>query len=198
MKRTIEILSPAEMIQLANHAGSGKTGARNRAMIAFMSATGLRVREVCGIIASNLDLEKCTVTVPAECAKLHKPRTVAFDPSLRPLISDWLTIRRGLGLTNSQPLFPAVSTRGLGNPLAPRQVHRMLADTAKRAGIEKRIHPHGFRHSAACYWLENGVDLRVIQKQLGHSSIAVTARYLDHLSDKAQREAIAAIPSLGF
>ena len=53
---------------------------------------------------------------------------------------------------------------------------------AKKAGIEKRVHPHGLRHTHAAELREEGVDIAIISRQLGHSSIATTARYLDHIA----------------
>jgi integrase len=50
------------------------------------------------------------------------------------------------------------------------------------AGLAKRIHAHGLRHTLAAQLREEGVDIGVISKQLGHSSISTTAHYLDHIA----------------
>ena len=56
---------------------------------------------------------------------------------------------------------------------------------ARKAGLEKRVHAHGFRHSHAAQLRAEGVDIGIISKQLGHQSIATTARYLDHIAPLA-------------
>ena len=53
-----------------------------------------------------------------------------------------------------------------------------------RAGIEKRVHAHGFRHSHAANMATHGIALNVIQKQLGHANVATTSRYIDHVQDE--------------
>ena len=58
----------------------------------------------------------------------------------------------------------------------------MLPRLARRASIEKRVHPHGLRHTGAAELRAEGVDIGIISKQLGHTSIATTARYLDHVA----------------
>jgi integrase/recombinase XerD len=59
----------------------------------------------------------------------------------------------------------------------------LLGRLADKAGIEKRVHPHGLRHTFADELRAAGVDMVVISKLLGHSSIAATSRYLDHLTN---------------
>ena len=70
-----------------------------------------------------------------------------------------------------------------GTPVSDDYVRMLLRRLAAKAGIEKRVHPHGFRHSFAVELEAEGVPVTVISKLLGHSSIAVTSRYLDHLSN---------------
>jgi integrase len=53
------------------------------------------------------------------------------------------------------------------------------------AGIAKRVHPHGLRHTHAAELRAEGIDIGIISKQLGHTSIATTARYLDHIAPVA-------------
>ena len=64
----------------------------------------------------------------------------------------------------------------------------MLQRLAKRAGIEKRVHPHGLRHSFAYQRVMEGVPIVAIQGDLGHSSSAVTDKYLNHLAPKERIE----------
>jgi integrase/recombinase XerD len=62
-------------------------------------------------------------------------------------------------------------------------VRVLLRRLAAKAGVDKRCHPHGLRHTFAVELEEAGTPVTVISKLLGHSSIAVTARYLDHLTN---------------
>ncbi len=60
----------------------------------------------------------------------------------------------------------------------------------EKAGIEKRVHPHGLRHTGAAEMRSEGMGIGIISKQPGHSSIATTARYLDHISPAAVVDAV--------
>jgi site-specific recombinase XerD len=74
--------------------------------------------------------------------------------------------------------------------LSPQYVRLMMQRLAAGAGIEKRVHPHGLRHTFAVELDAAGTSLSVISKLLGHSSVPTTARYLDHLTNG---QAIAAL-----
>jgi site-specific recombinase XerD len=65
-----------------------------------------------------------------------------------------------------------------------------LASFGRQAGIAKRVHPHGLRHTLAVELREEGVDIAIISKQLGHRSVSTTARYLDHIAPLAVIEAM--------
>ena len=80
-----------------------------------------------------------------------------------------------------------------GGPLSDRYVRQALGRYGEKAGIEKRVHPHGLRHSHAAHLAASGVPVHVIQKQLGHSSLAVTGFYLDSI---APAEVVAAVRDL--
>lgn len=77
-----------------------------------------------------------------------------------------------------------------GTPVSDRYIRDMLKRTATKAGIEHRVHPHAFRHTFAVELLRAHVPIETISKMLGHSSIAITVRYLDHLTNS---EAVAAL-----
>lgn len=74
--------------------------------------------------------------------------------------------------------------------LSQGQVRRRLQEIIRTAGIAKRVHPHGLRHTFAAELREEGVDIAVIRKQLGHVGLMATLRYLDHLHP---RDVIAAM-----
>ena len=74
---------------------------------------------------------------------------------------------------NSSYLFPS----NRGGKLTVKSIQKIVSNSAKKAGLEKRVYPHLLRHSFATHLLEQGTDLRVIQKLLGHSSIKTTQIY---------------------
>jgi site-specific recombinase XerD len=86
--------------------------------------------------------------------------------------------RKSLGLRNGL-LFCTLG----GGLLYPQYVRILLGRLADKAEVDKRVHPHGLRHTFADELRAAGVDVVVISKLLGHSSIAVTSRYLDHLTN---------------
>jgi integrase/recombinase XerD len=75
-------------------------------------------------------------------------------------------------------------------PLTEEGVRNILKRLAQKAGVDKKITPHMFRHTAATRLLENGADLRVVQEFLGHSSIRMTERYT-HVSKRFLRHTLA-------
>ena len=69
-----------------------------------------------------------------------------------------------------------------GGPLYDSYVRHLMKRLGRRAGIDKRVHPHGLRHTHAAELIREGVRINVVSKQLGHSSSSVTARYIDHIA----------------
>lgn len=99
---------------------------------------------------------------------------------------DWSEHRAslGLGLGQASPLFCTLSrdAGGPGRPLNPATIRGSLKGYAKRAGISKRVHPHGLRHTAAYDYALAGIPVPLIQRQLGHESLDMTSHYIDHLT----------------
>ena len=72
--------------------------------------------------------------------------------------------------------------RSVAVPSLQPFIRMMRVRMARRAGVDKRVHPHGFRHTFAAELAAEGVPLNVIQQALGHSTAATTSRYLDHIA----------------
>jgi integrase/recombinase XerD len=91
-----------------------------------------------------------------------------------------------------QPVFPVICQPHTGNPMYQSSFRDALEGLRVKAGIEKRVHAHCLRHVYASSMAREGFPINIISKCLGHSSSAVTARYVDHL---APEDAIAASQS---
>ena len=94
------------------------------------------------------------------------------------IISRWVDHRSALRVGRRAPLFCTLQ----GGELKQSYVRTMLNRMAERTGIDKRVHPHGLRHTMAFELMMEGVPVPIIQRQLGHASLATTDRYLRHLA----------------
>ena len=113
-------------------------------------------------------------------------RTVGIDVWGAEQVERWASVREVKGVRVDGPLV--CSRTGL--KLSQGSVRRRFHELGRRAGIVKRVHPHGLRHTFAAELREEGVDVAVIRKQLGHAGLMTTIRYLDHLHPN---DAIAAV-----
>ena len=167
----------------------GVTGHRNRALLAVLWRTGVRISEALELRPHDVDFENGTVRV--RLGKGLKPRTtVLSDLDALPLVERWLEERGKLqAVGQGAPLFCTLK----GTPTDTSYARHLLPRLAERAGLERRVHPHGLRHTHAADLARTGVPVLAIQQQLGHSSLVTTARYLRRVG--AQRELARAIRS---
>ena len=77
-----------------------------------------------------------------------------------------------------------------GKGLQSAYVRNLFKRLGKKAGIAKRVHPHGLRHTFASGLADEKVDIRIIQRALGHSNLGTTQRYVDHLNPTAVIDAL--------
>lgn len=110
-----------------------------------------------------------------------------------PWPAGWTT-RQALGISGRARLFCTLA----GDPVSDDYVRGLLRRLAAKAGIRGRVHPHGLRHTFATELEAAGTPVTVISKLLGQSSVAVTSRYLDHLTNRQAGPALqaAALPEL--
>jgi site-specific recombinase XerD len=180
-----EVLTPDEVRRLiAAPSGRAPTGIRNRALLVVLYRGGLRVAEALALYPKDLDCKAGTIRVLH--GKGDRARTIGLDPTAFAVVERWLDRRAALGINGKAPLFCTLD----GKPLASAYVRALLPRLARRAGIEKRVHPHGLRHTHAAELAREGVPMNVIRMQLGHSSLATTSRYLDHIAPEQVIEAM--------
>ncbi|MEX1045705.1 MAG: site-specific tyrosine recombinase [Chthoniobacterales bacterium] len=168
-----ETLSAPEIAKLLAAAG-GKTPReiRDRAIVELLYASGLRVGELCGARLENLDLDKGFIRV---VGKGNKQRLVPVGAGARKALARYLEAGRPelLGPKTGGEIFLSVRGRKLTN----QRIWQLIGELAKRAGLQKDVHPHMLRHSFATHLLQGGADLRIIQEMLGHADISTTQVY---------------------
>jgi len=103
-----------------------------------------------------------------------KARTVGMDPEAWAVLQAWMAARGG----HKGKVFCTLK----GEPMESSYVRTLLPRLAKKAGIAKRVHPHGLRHTFAFGLAQEGFDLRDIQVALGHANLGTTGTYISHLN----------------
>ena len=180
-----EVLTPDEVRRLlAQCSATSSTGTRYRALITMMYRAGLRCSEALALRPKDIDLRAGSVTVLH--GKGNRRRTVGIDPGAGRIVETWIEYRRRLDLPRDAPLFCTLR----GNPIPPSQIRTLLPRLARKAGVDKRVHPHGLRHTHAFELMMEGVPMPIIQSQLGHASLATTDTYLAHIAPKQVIETI--------
>jgi len=189
MKRKwpIDILTDAEVQQLIDNCGRGITGHRNRALVACLAGSGLRIAEALALKPKDIDLDEREITF--QRGKGLKRRTTVIISGFEPYLHVWAMKRKELALTGHQHFFCTISQGNTGGELSGGYVRNFLARLRKRAGITKRVHAHGLRHHFADRAHRQGLPVGYVQDLLGHSDIQTTAVYLNHLSNHEAVEA---------
>ena len=181
-KLPAEPLTRDEVVALMNACSKrAPSGKRDRALICILWRGQLRISETLDLKPSDFDPQKCTLRVLQ--GKGKKSRVVVIDEQAAAELQAWLAKRSTLeGINGHKPIFCTLK----GGKISPAQIREKLPKLAAKAGITKRVHPHGLRHTGASELVEEGVALIDIQGQLGHSSAATTDRYLHSLNPTAR------------
>lgn len=170
--------------------GRAPTAVRNRAVIVVLWRAGLRLQEALDLTLSDLDAKKRTLRV--RHGKGDASRVAAMDSGAWALLETWLELRKALGVGNKGANLVFVTLKGYA--LRQNYVRAMCQRMGKRAGIDKRVHPHGFRHSFAEGLAQEKQPLRVIQQALGHERASTTDIYLRDICPSELIDAIDARP----
>ena len=168
------ILSQEEVAQLIDAAST----AFHRTLLMTLYATGARNAEVTRLKFSDVDSKRMVIHIQG--GKGRQDRDVMLSPRLlEELREHWHRLRRKPRVW----LFPGNHDHCADHPIDTKTVWHACQQAAKRAGIQKGVHPHTLRHCFATHLLEDGADLRTIQILLGHHDLKETALYL-HLSQR--------------
>jgi site-specific recombinase XerD len=157
--------------------------------VALMVTTGVRVHEAVGIRCRDIDMPGRALRL---VGKGRRERQV-FLPNdwIAGLTGTYLEARTSLGIEHSRLLFNLRY-----EPLSPPAMRSRLAKAANAAGISQRVTPHMLRHTAATQLIEAGVDIRYIQRLLGHASLSTTEIYT-HVSDRVLHRVVSDADILG-
>ena len=171
-----ETLTIDEMRKLLGVCNDGATGCRNRALIAVGWRAGIRISEAIALCPKDIDRGSGSIRILH--GKGDKAGTVGIDAEAITLIDGWVKTRDSLGLAADATLFCTLE----GGRLSDRYVRNLMTRLGKSAGIAKRVHYHGLRHTMAGELAAEGVSMDVIQAQLRHSNLQITSRYIARIN----------------
>lgn len=150
--------------------------------ILLLFTTGMRVAELCALRLGDIDLDRRTLRIRGKGDRERQVYLISTE-----VVTELRTHLRNHGLhraSSTTRLFGAA-----GGTMATDRIRRGLRRMAESAGLSRRITPHMLRHSAATSLLEAGIDIRFVQRLLGHRSISTTEIYT-HVSDERLKQAV--------
>jgi site-specific recombinase XerD len=163
-----------DIVAVMKAAGDGAFGRRLRALVVVLWRAGLRISEALALSEGDLEVARGSLLVRR--GKGGRRREVGMDDWAWEQLRPWLEIRLSLPIG---PLFCVISGPTRGMPWSSSHARIALRETALKAGVRRRFAPHQLRHAHAVEMAREGVPINVIQRQLGHASLAVTSVYLE-------------------
>jgi integrase/recombinase XerC len=159
--------------------GEGYEAERDKMVMEFFYATGMRLSELINLKESDLDVTKKTMKVTG---KRNKQRIIPFTAHLADMIPAYLFIKRST--FDGQPAEPWLFLTKKGEQLNPRMVNRLVHKYLDQVTTISKRSPHVIRHTFATHMLNNGADLNVIKEILGHSNLSATQVYTHNTIEK--------------
>ena len=178
-----DVLTVEEVEQIINSIPLDTTkGKRDRAMLELLYSCGLRVSELTSLRLSDLFFGEGYIRV---MGKGSKQRLVPIGNVARERIMLYMDCRKAKDFKNKDTLF----LNNRGKALTRVMLFTIIREAVERAGIDKTVSPHTFRHSFATHLLAGGASIRQVQEMLGHESIETTEIYT-HLDTSRLRETV--------
>ena len=169
--------------QMKEHAktpGQRDVVLRDIAVLELLFATGVRVSELCALQYGDVRLDEGEIKIYGKGAKERFVQIA--NPDVLKALYNYQEVYKDI-IAQAGTFF----VNRLRRPLSDQSARSIVDKYSKLAGVETHITPHMFRHSFATLLLEEGVDIRYIQRLLGHSSIVTTQIYT-HVAGKKQRD----------
>ena len=193
-QQAVELLNaPARLFAESKRQGSGRPVSaravlRDVAVLETIYSCGLRVGELCGLRADDIDWSDQLLRVRG---KGRKERLVPIGaPALQAIQSYWSALKQAP--SGPAPVFQAEKKRPA--PFSPRMLERRLKRYLAAAGLDPNLTPHKLRHSYATHLLDAGADLRSVQELLGHAHLATTQVYTHVTTERLKKAYDAAHP----
>lgn len=169
------VLTPAEVERLlAGAEGDQPADRRDRALLEVLYGTGVRVSELCALDVEHLNLSVGYVRC-GEGGQGGRERVIPLGRPAVKAVQLYLTEARATFLAGRSEAALFLNQRG--GRLTRQGCWKILKARARGVGLEDRLTPHTLRHSFAVHLLENGADVRAVQKMLGHVNAATTQVY---------------------
>ena len=182
-RRLPRVLSRAELASILEHPPAGDFSSLTARIAAeLLFATGIRVAELATVRDDDIDLTAGVITIIGKGSRQR--RVYIPDSDIRELVVAYRHARSARGYALDSFL---VNSRG--GSASPQYIRRLIRQLGENAAVKRRVTPHMFRHSVATYLLEEGVDIRYVQRLLGHRSIVTTEIYT-HVADAALKSRV--------
>ena len=172
LKKAPRILTVEEIEVLLSLPDDSPKGLRDKAMLEFLYATGLKVTEL-------IELKLNQVNSTLQYMRNHdkdRERVIPFGEFAKQALENYLENARPIlvsGIEDEEYLFLNYS----GQPMTRQGFWKIIKNYGEQAGFDVGLTPHVFRHSFAAHMVENGADLKSLQELLGHSDISTTQVY---------------------
>ena len=177
-----DTLSTEEIDRLIGSIEDSTTkGLRDRAILEVLYSCGLRVSELCDLKLGDIFFAEGYIRV---IGKGNKQRLVPMSSIARSRIQLYMDVRQ-----KEKQKEEVLFLNNRGKKLTRVMIFTIIKQAAQRAGIDKKISPHTFRHSFATHLLEGGANIRQVQELLGHENILTTEIYT-HLDDSHLRQTL--------
>lgn len=209
-KTSPDILSREDIVKLIQACGTKKfINIRNAAMICLLADTGIRVGELIRLRVGNVSKEGnhfiLSVTGDAAGTKTYRQRRIPFAELhengfiAEPWAAYWGKIKYMEQRHSEAPLFQRINEcqKPLLDPLTANDIQQIVTRLARKAGIEKRVSPHSFRHFYGTWCIVNGLRIEILKERLGHKCLDNTYIYV-HLADTLRDDSLKFNPMTGF
>jgi site-specific recombinase XerD len=158
-----------ELASMINHL----TNIKHKFLISIGYCAGLRRSEIQKLTLQDIDVKKNRIFIRS--AKGKKDRYTVFSGNLKGMLNDYLA--------EYTPKVYLFESNTPGKKYSTTSMARVLKNTAKAVGIQRRVHLHMLRHSFATHLLEDGKDITYVQQLLGHADIKTTQKYTHIIND---------------